>query len=141
MPVDQSEILKEAVELLRADATLITLLGETAPSSGEARVYNHAPQDEDLPYLAINWQADTDWDTKDSLGFDGSLVHEAVSPHHGDRDVLQVIDAVRLAYAGGLTLVSGKVVCLNYATGSVQVQVLETHRATAVFSVLVDEDL
>lgn len=142
MPVSQSEILKEAVALLRADATLIGLLGETAPTSGEARVYNHVPQDDELPYLAINWQADTDWDTKDSLGYDGSLIHEAVSSHHGDLKNLDVIDAVRAAYkASGLTLASGKVICLNYVTGSVVVQVLETHRATATFNVLVDEDL
>ncbi len=142
MPVSQSEILEEAVDLLRADAALLALLGETSSGSGEARVYNHVPQDETKPYLAIKWQADGPFDTKDSLGFDGSLEHEAVSPHHGDRNNLDVIDAVRAAYkAAGLPLTSGEVVCLFYASGSTVQQVQETHRATAIFTVLVDDDI
>jgi hypothetical protein len=141
MAVDQSEILKEAVALLRADATLIALLGETAPASGEARVYNHVPQDSSKPYVALQWQGDEDWDTKDSLGFDGSINHEVVTIHHGDRDVLMVLDRIREVYAANpITLVSGEIVCLDYQSGSVEGQVLETHRGSASYNVLVDEE-
>lgn len=139
MAVDQSEILKQAVATLRVDATLIALLGEITP--GEARVFNHVPQDDSKPYVAISWQADVDWDTKDSLGYDGSLDHEVVTIHHSDRDVLKVVDRIRAVYnETPIVITSGKIVCFDYQTGTVPVQVLETHRAIASFNILVDAD-
>lgn len=139
MAVDQSEILKEAVATLEVDAALIALLGEK--EAGKARIWNHVPQDDAQPYVVVRWQADEDWDTKDSTGFDGSLDHEAVSNHHGDKVVLQVVDAIIAAYkAAPLALVSGRITCFEYQSGTVPVQVLETHRAIASFSVLVDAD-
>ncbi len=135
MAVDQSEILKEAIETLRADGALTTLLG------GGTRVFNHSPQDESKDYLIVFWEADSAFDTKDSEGFDGSLNHEAVSFHHGDKVVLQVMDRIRAIYnATPIALISGKVVCFDYQSGSVVVQVGETHRATALYNVLVDEN-
>lgn len=134
MAVDQSEILKEAFETLNADAALVALLGGTF-------VFNHVPQDHIQPYIALIWQANVNWDTKDSDGFDGSLNHEVVSTHHGDRDVLKIVDAIRAAYkAAPLVLASGRIVCFDYVSGSVPIQVLETHRAIASFKVLVDAD-
>lgn len=135
MAVDQSEILKEAIATLRGDAALTTLLG------GDDRVFNHVPQDEPEAYLVVLWQGGIPWDTKDSLGYNGGLSHEAVSIHHGDRDVLRIMDRIRALYGESPILItSGKIVCFDYESGSVAVQVLETHRATAVFSVLVNAD-
>lgn len=135
MAVDQSEILKVAIETLRADAALDTLLG------GSDRVFNHVPQDEPKAYVIVDWEADGPFDTKDTEGFDGSLNHEAVSFHHGDKIVLQIMDRIRAIYnAAPITLTSGKVVCFDFQSGSVVVQVFETHRATASYNVLVDEN-
>jgi hypothetical protein len=139
MAVDQSEILKKAVATLEVDPGLIALLGEK--EAGKARVWNHVPQDEDQPYVVVRWQADEDWDTKDSTGFDGSLDHEVVSNHHGDKEVLQIVDAIIAAYkAAPLALASGRITCFEYQSGTVPVQVFETHRAIASFNVLVDAD-
>lgn len=142
MPVDQAEILAKSVETLRADATLIALLGPIDPGDPvEARVWNHVPQDETKPYIVVTWQPDEDWDTKDSKGFDGSLDHEAISTHHGDKNVLEIADAVIAAYAANpLALVSGRIVCFDYESGSVPVNVFETHQMTFSFNVLVDAD-
>lgn len=135
MAVDQSELLKVAIDTLLADAALTALLGA-------GRVFNHVPQDESKPYVVLFWEANIAWDTKDSDGFEGTLDHESVTVHHGDRNVLRIMDAIIAAYlASPLVLTSGKVVCLDYQSGSVAVTVQETHRATAVFSVLVDDDL
>ncbi len=135
MAVEQSEILKEAVETLLADAELTALLG------GAGRIFNHVPQDFAEPYVVVSWQADLDWDTKDSLGYDGTLSHEAVTIHHGDRDVLDITDRIRELYAETpLALTSGRIVCFDYLAGTVAIQVLETHRAIASFNVLVDAD-
>ncbi len=140
MAIDQSEILKKAVDKLRDDADLLTLLGETETGSGKARVYNHVPQDKTKPYLVVVWVAESDWDTKSNDGYSGSLSHQAVSIHHSDRDNLQVLDRVRALYRESpIVLTNGHIVCFDYRNGSVDNNVLETHKATAVFSVLVED--
>ena len=143
MPVDQNEILSKAVATLRADAGLLALTGELTPAAptGEARVYNHVPQDEDQPYVLVVWESGSENDTKDSTGFDGRLNHEVVSTHHGDREVLKMQDAVIAAYeAAPLVLVAGEIICFQFASGSTPVNVFSTHRAVFFFNVLVDDD-
>lgn len=135
MPVDQSEILKKAIAALRLDGQLAALLG------GVDHIFNHVPQDTPKAYLVVFWQADGPFDTKDSDGFDGSLNHEAVSTHHGDKIVLEIMDRVRAAYkVTPIVLTSGNVVCFDFSSGSGVVQVGETHRATAIYNLLVDEN-
>ena len=136
MAVDQSEILKEAIETLRADAALTALLG------GSPNVFNHVPQDKPPAYVVVAWSGDVDYDTKDSLGFDGTMSHAIVSTHHGDRDILRIQDRLRAIYLESpLVLTSGEIVCFFYQSGSVEPQVLETHRGTASFNAKVDDDI
>lgn len=139
MAVDQSEILKKAVAILEVDADLLVLLGEK--EADKARVWNHVPQDEVTPYVVVKWEGRGPYDTKDSRGFNGSLEHEIVSGHHGDKEVLQVVDAIIAAYAANpINLVAGRIVCFDPGNVSVVAQVSETHRAVLLFDVLVDAD-
>ena len=142
MPVDQNEILSKAVATLRADAGLLALTGDLDPGNpGEARVYNHVPQDEKQPYVLVVWESGKEGDTKDSTGFEGRLNHEVVTTHHGDRDVLKMQDAVIAAYeAAPIVLVAGEIICFQFASGSTPVNVFSTHRATFFYNVFVDDD-
>ena len=139
MAVNQSEILKEAVAVLRDDAALLALIGEATDEPGKAAVYNHVPQDDDQPYVAIKWEGGDPFLTKDSTGFDGNLDHEVLTTHHGDKVALEVMDAIIAAYvASPIQLVSGRIICFTPGTQSVPTQVFETHRALMTFDVIVD---
>jgi hypothetical protein len=142
MPVDQNEILSKAVATLRADAGLLALTGDRDPENpGEARVWNHVPQNEDQPYVLVVWESGSEGDTKDSTGFEGRLNHEVVSTHHGDSAVLKMQDAVIAAYElNPIVLVAGEIICFQFASGSTPVNTFSTHRAVFFYNVMVDDD-
>lgn len=81
----RASILKAVFKRLDGDATLKA----ACPS-----IYNHIPQDESLPCIRVRWDSSTEWDTKDSAGFEGSIIVDIWTDHRGDKQALEISDRV-----------------------------------------------
>lgn len=86
------EVLEKAVAALLADAGVAAIVG--------TRVYSYLPQDEINPTIRVRWDAASEWDTKDSQGFDGSLTVDFWTGDPTNRDdgpALEAADAINAA--------------------------------------------
>lgn len=107
----QAEILINLIARLKGDAGIIALVGTS--------IYNHVPQDKAFPYIKCRWSNPSEWDTKDSEGFDGDLVVDIWSKEKGDLPVLVILDAVHEAlHNKPFTPVVGQGLLLQFRTGT-----------------------
>jgi len=106
------EVLQKAIAALKANAGVTALVG--------TRIYNHIPQNSTqfagtFPYMLVRWDNASQWDTKDSQGFDGEIRVDAWTENQGDKDILQIVDAVNSAlHNNELTLTAGENLILRY---------------------------
>jgi hypothetical protein len=55
-----------------------------------ATVYDHAPQDEEFPYVTIGEGTATQWDTDDSLGSEETVTIHVWSRYRGRKEVKEI---------------------------------------------------
>ena len=109
-PPKQAEILSNLITRLRGDAGITALVS--------TRIYNHVPQDEPFPFVRARWGSESEWDTKDSQGFSGSLIIDIWVEVHGDSSMLFIKDAIYLAlHEIPFSPTTGQGVCLRYSNG------------------------
>lgn len=95
------ELLQVLASRLQGDATLAGLV--------DGRIYNHIPQDSQLPCIRFRIEAMNEWDTKSSTGLDCSVVVDVWSGHRGDKESLTIIDRVMdLMNLSTFTLTNGQ---------------------------------
>jgi hypothetical protein len=122
MPVVQTSILSALIDRMRASSDLLTITGAIAGSGtpGLAKVFNHVPQDEPLPYVRVLWAPSQEWDTKGSLGFRGEIQVDCWTEQHGDAQALSMIDICRaLLQDTPLTITGGQNILLRYLSASI----------------------
>ena len=148
MPVEQADILIDAVRVLREDATIRSLVGvlgaDAIPGedAADARVWNHVPQDVNYNYIRVRWDNVDEWDTKTSEGYRGEILVDFWTEQDGDVLPLRVATAVRaalhnqpLSLAGG-----GNVILLRYLAQALPVETDgESHRAVLTFDLIASE--
>lgn len=101
------EIMQLAYARLSGDAALSALVGGS--------IFNHIPQERPLPCLRYRWEQVGEWDTKDSVGMDGTLVIDTWTDYRGDRLAAQVHDALmNLLHLRPLALVSAQSLILRH---------------------------
>jgi hypothetical protein len=79
-----AQILNLAYAKASGDSTLMALL--------PGGLFNHVPQDEALPCARVRWEDATEFDTKDSDGFDGFIAFDVWTDHRGDKQALTIHD-------------------------------------------------
>lgn len=102
-----SEVLHTIYEVLTEDQTLKSMVSN--------RIYNHVPQDTQLPFIRFRWEQAGEWDTKDSAGFDGFIVIDIWSDHRGDKQALDIADRIdSLLHLSPLELSIGQSLILRH---------------------------
>ncbi len=117
MTVDFVDILTQAIQRLQADAGILAITGEIVLADGTptglAKVFNHIPQDEVLPFVHCRYTQGTNYSTKQDQGQRGVLRIQAHTDQHGDLQVLQLANLVNQALQNQpLSLTNQQNVCL-----------------------------
>lgn len=128
----QSDVLQLAFKRLDTYPALIAKIGQ-------GRVHNHLPQECDLPRVRVRWQDCTEWDTKDSDGWEGDIVVDAWTSERGDKAVLEIADIVDDALHGyNLGMSFGQNILCRHTTFAVFTEPDGiTHHTTSRFHVIV----
>ena len=87
-----TDFLRVGIVRLESDAGMINILGEKEP--GKAKVWNNVPQDTAYPFVELQWDQVGQWDTKTEHGVVGNYVIQGVSNQHGDKECLEIMQAV-----------------------------------------------
>jgi len=113
MTADSQWVMQQAIyTALRADATLQSLV------SNPVRVFDHTPQDSELPYIVIGEGTASDFDTKDTDGMDQSLTIHTWSDYRGLSETKQIMGAVVDALDKAALSVTGHTLALLRFVGS-----------------------
>jgi hypothetical protein len=129
---NQSEILRLAFARLDTFPALVSKIGA-------GRVHNHLPQECDLPRVRVRWQDCTEWDTKDSDGWEGDIVVDVWTAERGDKLGLEISDIIDDAlHEYQIPSVSGQSITSRHTTFSAFTEPDGiTHHTTARFHVIV----
>lgn len=84
----RAEMLALIYTRLNGDSALATLLG------GAGRVLNNIPQERVLPLLRFRMVNNSEWDTKDSDGYEGDIQIDIWTDYQGDELSLLIVDRV-----------------------------------------------
>jgi len=100
------ETLENIIDRLVNDAGVSAFVG--------SRVYSNIPQDESFPYLSVRSES-SEFTTKDSNGFNATIVIDIWSDYSGKQECNQIADAIyasmqNIPYAG----LSIKSLCLQF---------------------------
>lgn len=102
-----SEILTQIIARLTGSASLMSMVSN--------KVYNHVPQDTALPIVRARWDGVTEWDTKTSDGFDGSISIDIWTDHRGDKQALAIADIIYVLFHNAeFTLAAGQSLMIRY---------------------------
>ena len=109
------EQLTALIQTLRADSTLLTLLGPADGLPLEAAVYNHVPQDNGFPLCHCRMGSGRQWDTKTSKGWAQSVILTIWTDQHGDLNALEIAQAIDdLLHNNLISLPNGQTVLLRH---------------------------
>ena len=107
-----SALLKALIARIRGNAGVIALV----PA---ARIVSHIDQGTPQPCMRVSIQIANDWDCKCSNGFNATIVCDTWSEYHGDKEILEVHDALIAAlHQQPLTLDDGSNVLIRYTQSS-----------------------
>lgn len=109
------EQLVALIQALRADPTLLALLGSADGAPLEAAVYNHVPQDSGYPLCQCRMGSGRQWDTKTSKGWAQTIILTIWTDQHGDLNALEIAQAIdELLHNNHLVLPNGQTVLLRH---------------------------
>lgn len=134
MAISAESFLVALFAKVKADATISALV----PA---ARINSHLPQDEENPCIRLRVESWGEYDTKTSDGFDAEIVADVWSDYHGDKEVLQISDALRnVLHRVPLTVTTGENFHLRYVSQSIFTETEgQLHRARVVFRALITD--
>lgn len=83
--ISLAELNRAVYERLSTDVCIISLC---------PNIYNHIPQEAVFPQIRYRHNYNTEWDTKDSFGYDSQIIVDIFTNYRGDKLVAEIADAV-----------------------------------------------